>query len=72
MYAIEIETDITSPYLEIPEYENFKEKHVKIIIMVDSIVEKKAQKYDFSDLMGKLEWKGDDVKLQRDSRNEWK
>jgi len=31
----------------------------------------KKVKYDFSDLSGKLKWKGDPVKTQRLLRDEW-
>jgi hypothetical protein len=31
----------------------------------------KRRKYDFSDLAGKLEWKGDALKEQRKLRDEW-
>lgn len=30
-----------------------------------------SKNYDFSDLAGKLEWKGDAVLQQRQLRNEW-
>jgi hypothetical protein len=30
-----------------------------------------SRRYDFSDLVGKLEWKGDAVQQQRLLRNEW-
>ncbi|WP_353571865.1 hypothetical protein [Candidatus Albibeggiatoa sp. nov. BB20] len=36
MYAIEFETDITSRFIEIKDYESFKNKHVKVIILADS------------------------------------
>ena len=31
----------------------------------------KNQKYDFSDIVGKLQWNGDAVAEQRRLRNEW-
>ena len=38
MYAIEFETDVKDKYIKIPddEYENFKFKHVKVIIMAET------------------------------------
>lgn len=33
--------------------------------------EKEKPKYDFSDIVGKLRWKGDAVKEQRALRDEW-
>ena len=35
------------------------------------IVEDEKPKYDFSDLVGRLEWDGDAVKEQRRLRDEW-
>lgn len=35
MYAVEFETDITSRYLEIKDYEKLANKHAKVIILVD-------------------------------------
>ncbi|QYX34376.1 hypothetical protein [Sphaerospermopsis torques-reginae] len=31
----------------------------------------KPKKYDFSDLMGRLNWRGDAVEMQRSLRDEW-
>lgn len=33
--------------------------------------EGERKKYDFSDLVGKLRWKGDPVKIQRRMRDDW-
>lgn len=33
--------------------------------------DEEVPKYDFSDVQGKLEWKGDAVKAQRKLRDEW-
>ena len=33
--------------------------------------DKKPNSYDFSDLSGKLSWRGDAVATQRQLRNEW-
>ena len=35
------------------------------------IVDDAKPKYDFSDLVGRLEWNGDAVKEQRRLRDEW-
>jgi|AntRauTorcE11898_2_1112593.scaffolds.fasta_scaffold66670_2 hypothetical protein len=35
MYAVEFETDITSKYLEIKDYEKLANKHAKVIILVE-------------------------------------
>ena len=52
------------------EYEN---KKLEVIVMTidedqDTLVPKK---FDFSDLAGKLEWKGDALAEQRKLRDEW-
>lgn len=36
MYAINFETDVKNEYIKIPEYDKFKFKHVKVVLMVDS------------------------------------
>ena len=71
MYAIEIEKNITERFIEIPKFEKFKSKNIKIIFMVDTDEEVKSQKYNFDDLIGKMEWTGDSVAIQRELRNEW-
>lgn len=50
----------------------YKDRKVEVIVMpLDELQEQPKQKYDFSDLVGKLEWKGDAVAEQRKLRNEW-
>ena len=45
-------------------------KYTFRIVMIP-IVEDEKPKYDFSDLVGRLEWSGDAVKEQRRLRDEW-
>lgn len=53
--------------IELPEeYDNRK---LEVIVM--PLDEKAEKKYDFSDLAGKLQWKGDAVEEQRKLRDEW-
>ena len=40
------------------------------VVMIP-FVEDEKPRYDFSDLVGKLQWKGDAVKEQRRIRDEW-
>ena len=40
-------------------------------VIVVPLQEVKKQKYDFSDIAGKLQWKGDAVACQRKLRDEW-
>ena len=43
-----------------------------IIILQSSVVEcQENNLYDFSDLIGKLEWNGDALAVQKELRNEW-
>ena len=35
MYELEFETDIISEFLKIPHFEQFKNKHVRIVIQTD-------------------------------------
>ena len=71
MYAINFETDVKNEYIKIPEYDRFKFKHVKVVLMVDSEEKTPEQQYKFDDLMGQLEWNGDAVAAQRELRDEW-
>ena len=45
-------------------------KYTFRIVMIPIAEETKSQ-YDFSDLVGKLQWDGDAVKEQRRLRDEW-
>ena len=35
MYAVEFETDVVSEYVRIPNFEQFKNQHVKVIVLSD-------------------------------------
>ena len=43
-------------------------KEIEVTITFE---EEKLNKYDFSDLAGKLSWKGDSLVFQKTLRNEW-
>jgi hypothetical protein len=43
-------------------------KEIEVTITFD---EEKTNKYDFSDIAGKLSWKGDGLTFQKTLRNEW-
>ena len=53
--------------IEVPR--EFGQYTFKIVMI--PIVKEEKPKYDFSDLVGKLQWNGDAVKEQRRLRNEW-
>ena len=44
-------------------------KEIEVTIIFQ---EEKTDKYDFSDLAGKLSWKGDGLSLQKTLRDEWR
>lgn len=72
MYAVEIEQDITTPFIEVPEYKTFKSKHAKIIFMTDTIEDhSKEQSVDFSQYKIDCFKHIDPVKFQREIRDEW-
>ena len=64
---IEHATNPLTVEIELPEaYQNKKVK-----ITVTPLEEETPKKYDFSDLVGKLQWKGDALAEQRKLRDEW-
>lgn len=72
MQAFEFETDANKNFIEIPtEYSQLYSKHLKVIVLMTEKTTTKKQKYDFSDVAGKLKWQGDAVQEQRKIRDEW-
>ncbi len=73
MYAVEFETDITSPFIHLQQFEQFMNQHVKVIVLAEKEAVKTTSnlRYDFSDLSGKLSWSGDAVNEQSALRDEW-
>jgi len=48
------------------------EGKVDLLLVIDpASKDTEETKYDFSDLVGKLSWKGNAVIIQRELRNEW-
>ena len=48
------------------------EGNIEVVMVINPIQEKvEAREYDFSDLIRKLEWRGDAVATQRSLRYEW-
>jgi hypothetical protein len=46
--------------------------NIELVMIVNVPAEKTRKgKYDFSDLSGKLSWKGDGLAHQKELRNEW-
>ncbi|AEG31685.1 hypothetical protein [Thiomicrospira cyclica] len=77
MYAIEFETDVTSPFIRLHDYEKLKNQHVKVIVLSESLSDEvpapsvHQSKYNFDDLVGRLTWQGDALKVQQRLRDEW-
>ncbi|MFK5895051.1 MAG: hypothetical protein QM504_17700 [Pseudomonadota bacterium] len=76
MHAIEFEVDSKNNIIEIPsQYKEYFSKHLKVTALLYESFESKSvpskEKYDFSDVAGKLEWSGDAVQEQRKIRDEW-
>ena len=48
------------------------EGNIELVVVINPVQEEpKVRKYDFSDLAGRLAWRGDAVAIQRSLRNEW-
>jgi hypothetical protein len=55
--------------IELPkEYENRK---LEVIVLPLDEVNNDLKKYDFTELFGQLEWKGDSLAEQKKLRDEW-
>ena len=44
---------------------------VELVLVVGSAPRPNGQKYNFTDVVGKLQWQGDAVEEQRKLRDEW-
>jgi hypothetical protein len=64
-----IRIENTTLQFEVPK--NYQGRDVEIIILPLEKKKKKKTRYDFSDLIGKLHWKGNAVAEQRKLRDEW-
>jgi hypothetical protein len=53
---------------------NLAKKELDMVVVINEVQQekKKPGKYNFTDLSGKLEWKGDAVCEQRRMRREWR
>ncbi|SFR49354.1 hypothetical protein [Thiomicrospira sp. ALE5] len=75
MYAVEFETDVVSEYVRIPNFEQFKNQHVKVIVLSDkanvSQGIESADVIDFSAFKVKAFNHCDAVAYQRAMRDEW-
>jgi hypothetical protein len=44
---------------------------VELVLVVDRTPQPNGSKYDFADIVGKLQWQGDGLAEQRKLRDEW-
>ncbi len=56
-----LKLDIPTPYRAVD---------VEVVVVIESKTEK-SKRYDFSEISGKLSWKGDVLKTQKALRDEW-
>ncbi len=67
-----IVTHSTNPLtIDLPEEYNNRKLEIIVLPIDEQQTEPKKKKYDFSDLVGKLQWKGDALAEQRKLRDEW-
>ena len=69
MYATEFKTFIDKPFIEIPEYENFKGQEVRVVLLSldNQKIEKSNNKLDFFD---KYQLDISNFRFDRDEANE--
>ncbi|HYW21866.1 MAG TPA: hypothetical protein VE956_21660 [Nodularia sp. (in: cyanobacteria)] len=58
-------------HLNIPTQLAAGEVNIVVVLNPVSSNEEQKPRYDFSDLVGKLNWEGDAVAIQRSLRDEW-
>lgn len=66
-----IENSSNSITIDLPEEYINKKIEVLILPIEENAEQLPKKKYDFSDLIGKLQWKGDALAEQRKLRDEW-
>ncbi|MBN2401622.1 MAG: hypothetical protein JXN64_04410 [Spirochaetes bacterium] len=71
MERLHIRTKINKDgHLKIDMPTSLKEGDVEVLLIIES--EKNIKKkYNFSDIAGKLSWKGNALEIQKELRNEW-
>jgi hypothetical protein len=71
MLKISSRTNATG-YLSLDLPTNIQDSNVEVVIVINPVRESpEEQKYDFSDLAGKLDWQGDALAVQKGLRDEW-
>ncbi len=50
MYAVEFEADVTSPFIQLQNYEQFLNQHVKVIVLAKDFAKKATRHLSTSDL----------------------
>jgi hypothetical protein len=74
MEVLQLTTTVdTSGYLHLDIATKLPPGQVSIVVVMNPVIAENTQKsnYDFSDLAGKLSWRGDAIEMQRSLRDEW-
>jgi len=74
MEVIQLTTSVdSSGYLHLDIPTQFDPGQVNIVLVINPVEASKNQNlnYDFSNLIGRLNWQGDAVAMQRTLRDEW-
>jgi hypothetical protein len=63
----------TSGYVHLDIATQLAPGQVNVVVVINPVIAEDTQKsnYDFSDLAGKLSWRGDAIEMQRSLRDEW-
>ncbi len=81
MYAVEFETEIENGVIHLPpSLTAIGDAHLRVILLLEekppesflpTPLQPNSAKFDFTDLQGRLQWRGDAVAEQRALRDEW-
>jgi len=66
-----IEADLENGQLKGVDLKQLPSHAHVLITLLTTPTKKQTNKYNFSDIAGKLQWQGDALKVQRELRNEW-
>ena len=67
--TMEEETDANG-YLHLTIPSDMKSVKTEVVVIIQPKT-RSEKKYDFSDLVGKLQWQGDPLEIQKKMRDEW-
>ena len=70
MYATEFQTVAKEPYIKIPEFEKFKDKEIKVVILTENLDYLDNEKKDDLDFFDKYQFDLSNFKFDREEANE--